>query len=157
MLFMHSWHNIYRLQRYIWWICNNNFIKFTNACHNLLLLMQESKWEFWVLCAHYLISRLYSTQTLNINEFLSIKIIFFWNTTYRQNNTKDKTAKSCTKGSAWQELKLVLAKGDLHSVMGVYQSTSRKQKAGVWLTEVTAIGGSVWDRGRIVVGAVAMT
>lgn len=48
-----------------------------------------------MLCAHYLISTLYSAQTLNINEFLNIRITVFWNTTYRHNNTKDKNAKNC--------------------------------------------------------------
>lgn len=157
MLIMHSLHNTYRLQKPTWRICNNNFIKFTNACHNQLLLMLEIEWEFCMLCAHYLIRSLYSTQTLNINEFLKIKIPFFWNTTYRHNDAKDKTTKSCRKVSASQELRLVLAKVDLHLVMGMYQNTSRKQKARVWLRQMSTTGGSVWGAGRIVLGAMAMT
>lgn len=156
MLIMHSWHNLNRLQRHMWWIHNNNFIKFTNACHNQFLLMQESEWEFCVLCAHYLIRRLCSTQNLNINEFLNIKSHLF-ETQHRYNNGKDNTAKKLQKGSAWQEVRLVLAKGDLLLVMGVYQSTSRKQKARVWLGQMNSIWGSVRGGGEIVMGAMAMT
>lgn len=102
---------MYRLQRHMWWIYNNNFIRFTNACHRQLLLVNKSKWEFCVLCAHYLISRLYSTQALNINDFLNIRITFFGSTTYRHNNAKDKTAKSCRKASAWQEKETNISTG----------------------------------------------
>lgn len=54
-------------------------------------------------------------------------------------------------------MRLVLAKSDLLLMMGVYQSTSRKQKARVWLGQMNSIGGSVCGGGGIVMGAMAMT
>lgn len=57
----------------------------------------------------------------------------------------------------YDRIKTGMSKGWLALGDGVYQSTSKEQKRRIWLGQMSAMGGHVWDRGRTVVETMTMT
>lgn len=106
--------------------------------------MQEIKWEFCMLCAHYLISTLSSAQTLNINEFLNIRITFFWNTTNRQNNAKDKKCKKLWKGISTMGNEPAISKRSFALSDGSVPKYHHATES-YWLGQMNIIETSIWD------------